>query len=973
MAATSSNSIGPVHVLVSGTTGWMGGELARSLVARGCRVTGVNRRKCTVPGVTAVQADISSPDFTLEGIDRPDVAVHLAGTLGWCSVEQAVNTNIAGSRRFVQAALDAGCRRIVFASSVACIGTCAPTHPPRKLPMAVDHPYEGGPWPYAFAKHACETLIDLLAVEEKNREVDFIVVRIGNTVTDPPKIQHLDGVVDGKQLSWPVPPAVCTPVPYTTAKPEKFPEAALCSVALSDQVDCLLAAVRAPHAAGVRKVACVAPKLYTEKAVPELMASWYGNETAATIDMSYYEVPGHERDPLYDLEPGRRHLGWEPKVDLLTGQRPVLTEKDVASAPDALAESAAEQVAAPATSAGGVQVHVTIVKRVPAASQRRWLAMADELAAATWHEDGCEEYAFVRSSVAPDTFCIVERWASQSHLDAHFETSHFTRLVPALDAISETVELHVSTNALAKRRPPRTTKILVLYDSSTTCTAQMAGLVAEGARQLDHVEVRLRTVPGPDNHWDATSKGVRAHDVPATFADVYWADGVASGSPTNLGCISWRMKKFWDDLSQDGYWPKLEGRVGCSFSSVGGTGGGSELVCMAMNAIMMNFGFSCIGITDYVSFKTTMHYGVQVAKAPRDPVDQMACRRLGRRLAEFAAYYISHRPEAHPLLASKAHDFARWGASAIPPRDADPDELLRLNTAPFTGPIYLPQLSAKGMAKLPQAPALVSLAKDSAGSLVAEKLADRKKVALIYTAMRDYVHDSTPAAATFVALQLAVRGYKPVVSDDAAQLELPTAPAFDLIVMVNNSGQIFDPAREALSRHLAMGKPVLGLHACLASFLDGRDASGATPLGATCMLIQDVFGAHFVNHPPPQKGRVALRRPASDEYAMDTPLRSIPDTYETYDEFFNFRLDPVAFGVAGDVTVVATVDESTYQGGSMGANHPIVWSRKLGAKAARVFYCGLGHFASDYSADGPGDHTAAFIKAGIDYVLGSTQ
>ncbi|EKU22739.1 hypothetical protein NGA_0502900, partial [Nannochloropsis gaditana CCMP526] len=76
--------------------------------------------------------------------------------------------------------------------------------------------------------------------------------------------------------------------------PEKFPEAALCSVALSDQVDCLLAAVRAPHAAGVRKVACVAPKLYTEKTVPELMASWYGNETAATIDMSYYAVPGHD-------------------------------------------------------------------------------------------------------------------------------------------------------------------------------------------------------------------------------------------------------------------------------------------------------------------------------------------------------------------------------------------------------------------------------------------------------------------------------------------------------------------------------------------------------------------------------------------------------------------------------------------------------------------------------------------------------
>jgi NAD(P)H dehydrogenase (quinone) len=973
MASATQSESKPLHVLVSGTTGWIGGELAKTLIASKCRVTGINRRPCEMEGLEALQGDISKPDFALEGVDKLDAAVHLAGTLGWCSIEQAVDANLAGSRRFVQAALDRGCRRIIVASSVACVGTEAPSYPPSKLPMAVDHPYEGGPWPYAFSKYAVESLMDLFAADENNKEVDFIVVRIGATVTNPPHIRHLDGMVDGKQVSWEVPPATCADKPYSTDKPEKFPEAALCSIALSDQIDCLLAAIRAPHSPGVRKVACVAPKVYAEASVPELMASWYGKEAASKIDMSYYNVPGRERDPIYDLEPGRHAIGWEPKVDLLAGKDPSLPKK-VDRAP-ANGPTSNGPTNGPTSKPPATPVHVTIVKRVAEAEQQKWLAMANELSAATWQEDGCENYSFVRSSMAADTFCIVERWASQAHLDAHFLTPHFVKLVPAMDAISETIQLHVSTDAMSVKRPPRTTKILVLYDSSTTCTGQMAALVAEGARQLDHIEVRLRVVPGPDNHWDDANKAVRVHDVPASFADVHWADGVACGSPTNLGCVSWRMKKFWDDMSQAGYWPKLDGRVGCSFSSVGGSGGGAELVCMAMNAIMMNFGFSCFGITDYVSFKTTLHYGAQVAKAPRDPLDQMACRRLGRRLAEFAAFYMSHRDECHPLLASKAHDFAAWGGAAIPGRNADPDQLLKLNTAPFTGPLYLPELAPSGMALLPQTAAPVSLAKDSAGALAILKPGSNKRVALVYTAMCDYVHGSTAAAATYISLQLASRGYEPLVSDDPAQLEMPTAPAFDLIVLVNNSGQIFDPAREALTRHLEQGRPVLGLHACLASFLDGQDASGATPLGATCSVIQDVFGAHFVNHPPPQKGTVALRRPADAKspWNAKTSLGALPDTYEAFDEFFNYQLADSAFGKAGDVTVLATLDESTYEGGTMGQSHPIVWSREWGDKAARVFYCGLGHFSSDYSSEGPKQHTAAFIRAGMDYVLGGAQ
>ena len=40
-----------------------------------------------------------------------------------------------------------------------------------------------------------------------------------------------------------------------------------------------------------------------------------------------------------------------------------------------------------------------------------------------------------------------------------------------------------------------------------------------------------------------------------------------------MGVISWRMKKFWD-AEMAPHWMKIDGKIGCAFSSAGGWGGG---------------------------------------------------------------------------------------------------------------------------------------------------------------------------------------------------------------------------------------------------------------------------------------------------------------------------------------------------------------------------------------------------------------
>lgn len=64
-------------------------------------------------------------------------------------------------------------------------------------------------------------------------------------------------------------------------------------------------------------------------------------------------------------------------------------------------------------------------------------------------------------------------------------------------------------------------KVLVLYHSVSGNTTVMAELVAEGAGLIPDTEVRKRKVEE------------------AVPDDVHWCGGLAVGSPTNMGVLSW--------------------------------------------------------------------------------------------------------------------------------------------------------------------------------------------------------------------------------------------------------------------------------------------------------------------------------------------------------------------------------------------------------------------------------------------------
>ena len=172
-------------------------------------------------------------------------------------------------------------------------------------------------------------------------------------------------------------------------------------------------------------------------------------------------------------------------------------------------------------------------------------------------------------------------------------------------------------------------KVLIQYHSKTGHTQQMAELVSRGVASVKGIEMRLKTVQE------------------STIKDILWADGIALGAPCHLASVPWEVKKFWDEMVSE-VWGKIDGKIGCAFSSSGGLGGGHELTCMELLTIMMNFGMMVFGITDYVAPLRTLHYGAAIPGEPRTQAEKDICFRLGQRLAEWVSFYVDGVEENHP-------------------------------------------------------------------------------------------------------------------------------------------------------------------------------------------------------------------------------------------------------------------------------------------------------------------------------------
>jgi NAD(P)H dehydrogenase (quinone) len=147
--------------------------------------------------------------------------------------------------------------------------------------------------------------------------------------------------------------------------------------------------------------------------------------------------------------------------------------------------------------------------------------------------------------------------------------------------------------------------VLIVYHSKTGNTKNMAETVKEGV-QSGGVKAVMKKVGQ------------------ATLKDLLSADGIILGSPVYYGTMAGEMKAFLDrSVKIHG---KLEGKVGATFASGGGLGGGVETTALDMAKSLLIHGMIIQGDP------WGSHYGTVSIGRPNAAVKK-ECKKLGEKVA----------------------------------------------------------------------------------------------------------------------------------------------------------------------------------------------------------------------------------------------------------------------------------------------------------------------------------------------------
>ena len=193
---------------------------------------------------------------------------------------------------------------------------------------------------------------------------------------------------------------------------------------------------------------------------------------------------------------------------------------------------------------------------------------------------------------------------------------------------------------------------------------------------------------------------------------------------------------------------------------------------------------------------------------------------------------------------------------------------------------------------------------------------------LVFSKTEGWRHDSIPAAVEAVRQLGEAGGFDVDATEDAAVFTDDRLADYAAVVFLLTTGDVLDADQEAaFERFVRAGGGYAGVHSA-------SDTEYDWP------FYGELVGAYFASHPPVQAGQV-------DVVAAHPSTAPLPERWAWTDEWYAFRERPQ------NVRVLMRVDESTYEGGTMGGDHPVAWAHE--ALGGRAWYTALGHTAEGYA------------------------
>ena len=214
---------------------------------------------------------------------------------------------------------------------------------------------------------------------------------------------------------------------------------------------------------------------------------------------------------------------------------------------------------------------------------------------------------------------------------------------------------------------------------------------------------------------------------------------------------------------------------------------------------------------------------------------------------------------------------------------------------------------------------------------------------LVFSKTTGFRHQSIPdgiGALRDIGAQLSL---EVDATEDASRIADASLARYQAVVFLSTTGDLLDDDQKAaLQRYVRAGHGWLGIHA--AADAEYRWAWYA-----------GLVGAQFRRHPAVQQATVVV------DPIGRTLVGPVPQRWQRTDEWYDFRTNP-----RGKVRVLATVDETTYTGGGMGADHPIAWCHDY--EGGRSWYTGMGHTNESFKEP----LFLAHLSAGVRYVTGQS-
>jgi len=202
--------------------------------------------------------------------------------------------------------------------------------------------------------------------------------------------------------------------------------------------------------------------------------------------------------------------------------------------------------------------------------------------------------------------------------------------------------------------------------------------------------------------------------------------------------------------------------------------------------------------------------------------------------------------------------------------------------------------------------------------------ADPRFTVLVFSKTTAFRHDSIPQGIAAIEQLGTEHGFAVDSTEEVARLSDANLARYKAVIFLNTTGDILDAEQKAaFERYIRSGGGFVGVHSA-------SDTEYRWP------WYGRLVGTWFASHPQIQRATVHIANPD------DPSTKGLPGSWERTDEWYNFRSNP-----RGAVEVLATLDEATYSGGAMGADHPISWCQEV--DGGRSWYTAMGHTAESYT------------------------